>query len=112
MTFYLFADDTNIYFVLSDLILLQKTINKHLKRVKKWLDANKLALNIDKTNFVLFHSDQKKVTEPATLKFGRKKIYQDNCVKFLGVPLDSVLSWKYHLAVLAKKSGPNICSLF
>ena len=23
--------------------------------VKKWLDANKLALNLDKTNFVLFH---------------------------------------------------------
>ena len=65
--------------------------------------CHKLALNIDKTNFVLFHSNQKKVTEPATLKFGRKKIYQDNCVKFLGVPLDSVLSWKYHLAVLAKK---------
>ena len=48
VTFYLFADDTNIYFESSDLILLQKTISKHLKRVKKWLDANKLALNIGK----------------------------------------------------------------
>ena len=74
LTFYLFADDTNIYFESSDLILLQKSINKHLKRVKKWLDANKLALNLDKTNFVLFHSYQKKVTEPVILKFGRKKI--------------------------------------
>ena len=89
LTFYLFADDTNIYFESSDLILLQKTINKHLKRVKKWIDANKLALNIDKTNFVLFHSNQKKVTEPVTLKFGRKKIHQENCVKFLGILLDS-----------------------
>ena len=103
LTFYLFADDTNIYFESSDLILLQKTINKHLKRVKKWLDANKLALNLDKTNFVLFYSYQKKVTEPVTLKFGRKKIQQENCVKFLGVLLDSALSWKYHLAALAKK---------
>ena len=34
LTFYLFADDTNIYFESSDLILLQKAINKHLKRVK------------------------------------------------------------------------------
>ena len=73
LTFYLFADDTNIYFESSDLILLQKTINKHLRRVKKWLDANKLALNLDKTNFVLFHSYQKKVTEPVILKFGRKR---------------------------------------
>ena len=55
LTFYLFADGTNIYFELSELILLEKTINKHLKKVKKWFDANKLALNISKTNFVLFH---------------------------------------------------------
>ena len=103
LTFDLFADDTNIYFESSDLILLRKTINKHLKRVKKWLDANKLALNLDKTNFVLFHSYQKKVTEPVILKFGRKKIQQENCVKFLGVLLDSALSWKYHLVALAKK---------
>ena len=53
--------------------------------------------------FVLFHSYQKKVTELVILKFGRKKIQQENCVKFLGVLLDSALSWKYHLAVLAKK---------
>ena len=103
LTFYLFADDTNIYFESSDLILLQKTINKDLKRVKKWLDANKLALNIDKTKFVLLHSNQKKVSEPVILKFARKKIHQENCVKFLGVLLDSALSWKYHLAALAKK---------
>ena len=31
------------------------------------------------------------------------KTRQENCVKFLGVPLDSALSWKYHLAALAKK---------
>ena len=103
VTFYLFADDTNIYFESSDLILLQKTISKHLKRVKKWLDANKLALNIGKTNFVLFISNQNKVTEPVILKVGRKKIHQENCVKLLGVLLDSALSWKYHLAALAKK---------
>ena len=99
----MFANDTNIYFESADLILLQKTINKHPKRVKKLLDAKKLALNIDKTIFVLFHSNQKKVTEPVILNVGRKKICQENCVKFLAVPLDSALSWKYHLAALAKK---------
>ena len=36
LSFYLFSDDTNIYFELSDIILPQKTINKHLKSVSKW----------------------------------------------------------------------------
>ena len=55
LTFYLFADDTNIYFEASDLFTLQK-----VRHVKKWLDANKLALNVVKTNFVIFHSHAKK----------------------------------------------------
>ena len=35
-------------------------MNRELRYVKKWLDANKLALNIEKTNFVVFHSTAKK----------------------------------------------------
>ena len=42
LTFYLFADDTNIYFEASDLFALQKVVNRELRYVKKWLDANKL----------------------------------------------------------------------
>ena len=35
LTFYLFADDTNIYFESSDLLHLQKTVNKELRKVRK-----------------------------------------------------------------------------
>ena len=31
-------------------------MKRELRHVKKWLEANKLALNIEKTNFVVFHS--------------------------------------------------------
>ncbi len=48
-----------IYFEADDLNIFIKTINKELSRVKSWLDCNKPALNIDKTNFVLFHSSRK-----------------------------------------------------
>ena len=88
LAFYLFADDTNIYFEASDLFTLQKVLNRELRHVKKWLDANKLSLNIDKTNFVVFHSPARKLTEPIVLKFGRKKISRTDHVRFLGVLLD------------------------
>ena len=55
----MFADDTNIYFEASDLFTLQKVVNRELRHVKKWLDANKLALNVDKTNFIIFHTHAK-----------------------------------------------------
>ena len=44
LSFYLFADDINIYFESESLNTLQKVVNKELRYVKKWLDANKLAL--------------------------------------------------------------------
>ena len=50
--FYLFADDANIYCEGENLHTLQKTVNKEMKKVKIWHDANKLALNIDKTNYL------------------------------------------------------------
>ena len=49
-------------------------MNRELRKVGKWLYANHLALNIDKTNFVIFHSPQKKIVDPAVLKIGKKKI--------------------------------------
>ena len=72
LNFYLFADDTNIYYESSDLLNIQKIVNRELRKVRKWLEANRLALNIDKTNFVLFHSSQRNLTEHIVLKIGNK----------------------------------------
>ena len=63
LKFYLFADDTSIYFESDNLLTLQKIANSQLQKVKKWLDANQLALNIGKTNYAIFHSQAKKCDE-------------------------------------------------
>ena len=73
-SFFLFTDDTNIYFKSHDLTRLQKIMNRELKKVKKWQDANRLVLNIDKTNFVVFHPPRIKIPEPVLIRFGRKKL--------------------------------------
>ena len=83
-------------------------MNRELKKVKKWLDASQLALNIDKTNFVIFHSPQKKIAEQIIIKFMKKKIQRKISVKFLGVLLDSNLRWKSHITELSKKLSRTI----
>ena len=83
-------------------------MNRELRHVKKWLEANKLALNIEKKNFVVFHSPAKKLTEPITLKFGREKITRANHVKFLGVLLDETISWRSHLVELSRKLASSV----
>ena len=103
LTFYLFADDTNIYFESPELSKIEKVVNRELRKVRKWLEANRLALNVDKTNLVIFHSQQRKLTDHMVLKLGNEKIKQESYIKFLGVLLGSNLSWKFHLAELSKK---------
>ena len=52
LNFYLFADDTNIYYEAESLNKLETIINKELKKLHTWLIVNRLSLNIDKTNFL------------------------------------------------------------
>ena len=103
LIFYIFADDRNIYFESTDLLQIQKVVNRELRKGRKWLEANRLALNIDKTNFVIFHSQQRKITDNIELQFGRKSIKQESYVKFLGIILDPNLSWKFRSTELSKK---------
>ena len=111
LSFYLFADDTNICFESDSLNTLQKVVNKELTYVKKWLDANKLALNIDKTAFVIFHSAQNPLNDCVNIKIANQHVKQAKYVKFLGLLLDEQLSWKHHLCELSKKLS-RTCGIF
>ena len=61
LDFHLFADDSNLFYSNKNLKDLEQTINEELKNVSDWLDANKLSLNITKSNFVMFHPPQKRL---------------------------------------------------
>jgi hypothetical protein len=48
----IFADDTSILFAHSNLIDFNKNIHAITETLNKWFRANKLSLNINKTNYV------------------------------------------------------------
>ena len=88
LKFFLFADDTNIYLESDDLMSLEKTMNRELKKLYDWLCVNRLSLNISKTNFVLCHAINK-ITSPITIIINKKSIEQVKYVKYLGVLIDA-----------------------
>ena len=102
LTFCLFADDTSIYFHSDNLITLQKIVNRELHKVRKWLEANRLSLNISKTNYVIFHLSARKVSEFVRIKLGSKIINQVDYVKYLDIFIDATLTWKHHITELSK----------
>ena len=73
-------------------------VNIELKYVKRWLDINKLSLNISKTNYIIFHTTTMKIPTDTPIKFGRNLLAKAKYVKFLGLLLDENLSWKFHIS--------------
>ena len=85
--FHIFADDTNY----------------NLTLVSNWLKANKLSLNIDKTNFIIFHPPQKAIKHRVMLSINNKAIKQEKHIKYLGLFIDSHLCWKYYILHITKR---------
>ena len=112
LNFYLFADDTHIYFEADTPDKLEKVLNKELKELHTWLIVNRLSLNIDKTNFVVFHPFNKPLKHNITLKIQKKAISQKQSVKYLGIMIDSGLTWHDHIDTLSKKISRSIGLLY
>ena len=50
----LFDDDTNLFLVGDDLMEVCETMSFELHKLSRWFQANKLSLNVSKTNFMIF----------------------------------------------------------
>ena len=113
-SFFLFADDTSLLYADTNLKSLEKTVCSELLKVSDWLRANKLTLNAKKSNYVIFRPYQRKLNYSVNIEM------IDNCtqipttlqckdhVKYLGVLLDSNLSWKFHIDNVALKVSRTV----
>ena len=54
-----FADDTNLFIINKSLKRLNKLLNSDLKNITNWLNANKISLNVSKTELIIFKPKRK-----------------------------------------------------
>ena len=109
LRFVLFADDTNIFASHKSYDILFQTMNQELKHVVDWFRVNKLSLNLNKTNYVLFCSHRKPIPEvKGTVFMDNKPLPQVTSVKFLGVYVDQFLTWKVHIENISKKVAKSV----
>ena len=105
----MYADDTHLIYVDSgDMQSIQDSLNSDLRNVSMLLGANKLSLNMTKTEFMLIASTQKLQSlssDPPVLKINGLRISQDHSSRSLGVIIDEHLSWNAYIDNLAKKVG-------
>jgi len=107
--FILFADDTNIFYSHKCLDTLFQIVNDELAHIADWFSANKLSLNLDKTNYILFKSHRKTIPPGQyELNINGTTISEVSSAKFLGVYVDCHLTWEKHIASIASKISRNI----
>ena len=97
----LFADNTCLILQHKKLADLNVKINTEIKAKEKYLIANKLTLNVSKSNLIVINSDSKNnklTTDVIALKLS---LVQNT--KYLGVSFDNYLSFKNHITLLEKK---------
>ena len=104
----IFADDTNVFVAgkkVEELILI---MNHELEKVMRWMNTNKLSLNIDKSNYMIFHSPKKKVGSHSDIILNNSKIKKIQSTKFLGVTIDDSLKWTAHMNIVKTKVAKAI----
>lgn len=113
-TFYLFADDTSLTYANDNLRTLELTVNNELEKISEWLNANKLTLNVKKSNYVIFRPHQKRMPFIPQIKIfnptlnTRVTLEMKDFVKYLGIMIDSELSWKHHIDFICHKISRSV----
>ena len=103
LDFHLFADDTNLFYSSGSLLDIETTVRSELELVHKWLCCNQLSLNIEKSNYVIFHAPQKKTTYRVNLSLHNIPLKQESSTKYLGILIDENLNWKSHVSYIESK---------
>ena len=112
LRFILFADDTNLFYSCDDIWKLKEIVNAELAKVLNWFRANKLSLNVKKTNFILFGS--KKIPDTVdkfSVSIDGLLLEQVEYTKFLGIYIDAKLNWKKHIEYIAMKISRGLGAL-
>ena len=78
-------------------------------KLYEWLCINRLSLNISKTNFVIFHA-KNKPKSPVTVLINNKAIDEVEEVKYLGIIIDSKMTFKNHINKLKKRFQDQLVS--
>ena len=102
----MFADDTNLTLSAKTLTELKLALTPELNNLSCWLKANRLSLNVAKTELMIIGSRQRLSVQCDELEIGidDQIIKRVDHTKSLGLTIDDRLSWCEHVDEICKKS--------
>ena len=106
----MFADDTNISTSAGSVEKLETQLNIELDKIYRWLVANKLTLNVSKTEYMIIGSCHNlgKIDKDPVIKIGSETVNRVHTSKRLGVIIDDKLKWEDQIDSISKKVSRGI----
>ena len=99
----LFADDTCLVFSAPTPTQLNSIMNKDFDNISKWLNSNKLTVNLSKSNALIIPPKLNKPQPTIDLSLNNSSISISNSAKYLGVTIDSLLKFDKHISSVEHK---------
>ena len=98
-----FANDTGLLNIQNSMHAINRTLNKDVRELSFWLNANKIELNVSKTEIILFKRRNRNYDADLKIKLCRKRIRASQYVKYLGIFIDENINWKKHINEISTK---------
>ena len=86
---------------------LEIEVNSALKNISHWLISNKLTLNVDKSNLLFFNVSNIQKTD-LDIRLGNEKLEVKQYAKYLGLHIDSKLTWEKQILITNSKLHKEI----
>ena len=86
--------------------ILFENLNEDLITLNRWLSANKLVLNISKTNYMIF--GDRDIPDHLKLSIDNNDLNQASEVTFLGLIIDKKLTFKGHISEVKTKLSKTL----
>ena len=82
---------------------INKRINHDLSLIVQWLRSNKISLNADNTELVIFSPNRKQITKYLNFRISGQKIEISTRLEYLGIQIDQHLNWNEHIKNIIPK---------
>ena len=95
-----YADDANIIITADNVNEVKIKVNTVLQKIGNWVVKNGLKLNIKKTKYMVF-TNRRNLDKDLNISLNNIKIERTERERFLGVIIDTNLSWTSHINILS-----------
>ena len=99
------------FFTHTSLDALFQIANAELIKIAAWFYDNKLCINLNKTNFLVFNSNDYNLCNVHQLMLNIVALECKDSTKFLGVLIDANLNCKAHILNLSNRLAPMLLYL-